>query len=119
LIKRKNNEEAKANSVIEYISNQHYCRSSFLQDYFGDNNVEMCGKCDVCLEKNKLNISNNEFDNIMKAIKNLIEKEPMTVDSIILTIVEYREDKIVEVLQFLGDNGQIAFNEEKKLYWVS
>ena len=119
LIKRKNNEDAKANSVIEYISNQHYCRSSFLQDYFGDNNVEMCGKCDVCLEKNKLNISNNEFDNIMKAIKNLIEKEPMTVDSIILTIVEYREDKIIEVLQFLGDNGQIAFNEEKKLFWVS
>jgi ATP-dependent DNA helicase RecQ len=119
LVKRKNNEESKANSVIEYVSNQHYCRSSFLQDYFGDENIEKCGKCDVCLEKNKLNISNQEFDVIMNAIKELIEKEPMSVDDIILKIVDFREDKMIEVLQFLSDNGQIAFNEEKKLYWIS
>lgn len=119
LVKRKNNEESKANSVIEYVSNQHYCRSSFLQDYFGDENIEKCGKCDVCLEKNKLNISNQEFDVIMNAIKELIEKEPMSADDIILKIVDFREDKMIEVLQFLSDNGQIAFNEEKKLYWIS
>jgi hypothetical protein len=55
----------------------------------------------------------------MNAVKELIKKEPMSVDDIILKIVEYREDKMIEVLQFLSDNGQIAFNEEKKLYWIS
>ncbi|MDG1189720.1 MAG: hypothetical protein P8N00_04145, partial [Flavobacteriales bacterium] len=59
------------------------------------------------------------FDVIMNVIKELIEKEPMSADDIILKIVDFREDKMIEVLQFLSDNGQIAFNEEKKLYWIS
>ena len=42
----------------------------------------------------------------------------MHVDDIIMAIVEFREDKMISVLQFLSDNGQIAMNDEQKLYWV-
>ena len=115
---RKANEEAKAASVIQYASNQYQCRSHVLQNYFGEEDNKRCGKCDVCLERNKLNINNQEFEAIMLAIQNLISQNPMHVDDIIMAIVEYREDKMVSVLQFLSDNGQIAMNEEQKLYWI-
>lgn len=115
---RKANEEAKAASVIQYASNQYQCRSHVLQNYFGEEDNKRCGKCDVCLERNKLNINDQEFEAIMLAIQNLISQNPMNVDDIIMAIVEYREDKMVSVLQFLSDNGQIAMNDEQKLYWI-
>ena len=115
---RKANEEAKAASVIQYASNQYQCRSHVLQNYFGEEDNKRCGKCDVCLERNKLNINDQEFETIMLAIQNLISQNPMHVDDIIMAIVEYREDKMVSVLQFLSDNGQIAMNDEQKLYWI-
>lgn len=115
---RKANEEAKAASVIQYANNQYQCRSHVLQNYFGEEDNKRCGKCDVCLERNKLNINDQEFEAIMLAIQNLISQNPMNVDDIIMAIVEYREDKLVTVLQFLSDNGQIAMNDEQKLYWI-
>ena len=115
---RKANEEAKAALVIKYANNQYQCRSHVLQNYFGEEDNKRCGKCDVCLERNKLNINDQEFEAIMLAIQNLISQNPMHVDDIIMAIVEYREDKMVTVLQFLSDNGQIDMNEEQKLYWI-
>ena len=115
---RKANEEAKAASVIQYASNQYQCRSHVLQNYFGEKDDKRCGKCDVCLERNNLKINDQEFEAIMLAIQNLIGQNPMHVDDIIMAIIEYREDKMISVLQFLSDNGQIAMNEEQKLYWI-
>ncbi len=115
---RKANEEAKAASVIQYVSNQYQCRSHVLQNYFGEEDNKRCGKCDVCLERNKLKINDQEFEAITLAVQNLISQNPMHVDDIIMAIVEFREDKMISVLQFLSDNGQIAMNNEKKLYWI-
>jgi len=115
---RKANEEAKAASVIQYASNQYQCRSHVLQNYFGEEDNKRCGKCDVCLERNKLKINNQEFEAITLAVQNLISQNPMHVDDIIMAIVEFREDKMISVLQFLSDNGQIAMNDEQKLYWI-
>lgn len=115
---RKANEEVKAASVIQYASNQYQCRSNILQNYFGEEENKRCGKCDVCLERNKLKINDQEFEAIILAVQNLISQNPMHVDDIIMAIVEFREDKMISVLQFLSDNGQIAMNDEQKLYWV-
>lgn len=114
---RKANEIEKSNTVIDYVKNQHQCRSSFLIRYFGEKNNIKCGKCDVCLQRNKLNVSNEEFDKIVNQIEQLLKKEAMSVEEIIMTLIDFREDKIVEVLQFLSDNDQIIFNEKKKLLW--
>ena len=107
-----------AASVIQYVSNQYQCRSHVLQNYFGEEDNKRCGKCDVCLERNKLKIIDQELEAIILAVQNLISQNPMYVDDIIMTIVEFREDKMISVLQFLSDNGQIAMNDEQKLYWI-
>lgn len=117
--KRRSIEIKKANSIINYVKNQHQCRSSLLIDYFGEKNHSNCGKCDICLQRKKLNISNIEFEKISKGIQKLLSDNALTIDDIVMQLVDYREDKIIEVLQFLSDNSQIAFNTEKKLYWLS
>lgn len=117
--KRRSIEIKKGNSIINYVKNQHQCRSSLLIGYFGEKNHSNCGKCDICLQRKKLNISNIEFEKISNGIQKLLSDNALTIDDIVMKLVDYREDKIIKVLQFLSDNSQIAFNTEKKLYWLS
>ena len=116
---RKSSEEIKVKKVLEYANNQYKCRSIFLQKYFGDNKIIKCNKCDVCLERNKYKLNDVEYDEIIHAIKNLIISEPMKVEEIIMSIIDYREDKIVNALQFLIVNGQISINDDEQYSWIS
>ena len=116
---RKSSEEIKVKKVLEYASNQYKCRSIFLQKYFGDNKIIKCNKCDICLERNKYKLNDIEYDEIIHAIKNLIISEPMKVEEIIMSIIDYREDKIVNALQFLIVNGQISINDDEQYSWIS
>lgn len=56
-------------AVIHYASSEHRCRSQLLLQYFGETESVRCGKCDVCLERNELDISRYEFDVICDRIK--------------------------------------------------
>ena len=59
-----------------------------------------------------------EFEKITRAIENLITENPLSTNDIILKIIEFREDKMIHVIQFLYDNGQLEFTENEKLIWV-
>ena len=74
--------------MVAYIQNKYRCRSSFLLDYFGEENQVRCGICDVCLERNKLEMDDSEFEKIANAIKNLIIESPLRTDIIILKTEE-------------------------------
>ena len=43
----------------------------------------------------------------------------MKVEEIIMSIIDYREDKIVNALQFLIVNGQISINDDEQYSWIS
>ena len=85
--------------------------------YFGESNNVRCGICDVCLERNKLEISDSEFEKIAFIIEQLLTESAKSADEIILKIIEYREDKIIQVLQFLYKNEQIERRDDNKFSW--
>jgi ATP-dependent DNA helicase RecQ len=43
----------KLKAMVEYADNQQYCRSQLLLSYFGEDNADTCGTCDICREKAK------------------------------------------------------------------
>ena len=45
---RKTHYVEKLKAMIEYADNQQFCRSQLLLSYFGENDTETCGTCDVC-----------------------------------------------------------------------
>ena len=47
------------------------CRSVILLDYFGEES-DRCGICDVCRERNELDLSKYEFDLILEEIKDIL-----------------------------------------------
>lgn len=50
---RKTHYVEKLKAIVEYADNSLYCRSQVLQSYFGENDAEACGTCDVCRMRKK------------------------------------------------------------------
>jgi len=61
--------EKRLQSLFDFISNSMQCRSIQLLAYFGETKSKRCGICDVCLEKNKVELNELEFNNIKELIK--------------------------------------------------
>ena len=62
-------------NMVVYASNQTECRSVIVQRYFGDNEAQPCGICDVCLAKRKR--AKNDANTLCDTILHLLSKEPL------------------------------------------
>ncbi|MFN2394679.1 MAG: ATP-dependent DNA helicase RecQ [Bacteroidales bacterium] len=116
---RKKFAKERIKAIKDYVLSGSRCRSTILLDYFGESNARRCGVCDICLERNKLNLSKLEFDNVVDLIKPLIRKQPMTMQEIINnTHTNIPENKIIKVIQWLLDNDKVKTdNNTDKLRW--
>ena len=109
--------EQRMQSVIHYASNTRKCRSEVLLSYFGENEEVRCGICDVCLERNKLELSDLEFANIAAQIKEKLNRKSMDMGELIHSVKQVREDKTIKTIQWLMDNGKLEQDDENKLVW--
>jgi len=104
--------------MIDYVSSKNHCRSQLLLSYFGEKNSKRCGSCDICIKRNKTELSELEFDGFVNKIKPLLRKEPMSVNDLLIAINTNNTDKLLNALQWLRDNGKIEENSEQKLSWI-
>jgi ATP-dependent DNA helicase RecQ len=109
--------EIRLNRMIEYADSDHHCRSVFLLDYFGEES-DRCGICDVCRERNELDLSKYEFDVILEEIKTVLgEKNPDAEE--LVKMIDSPEDKVIKVIRWLLDHNKIIQDNDHKLTWGS
>ncbi len=106
-------------AMKHYARAENKCRSIILLEYFGEKNTVRCGKCDICLERNKLDISKLEFDNILELVKPILTDQGMSMQDLINKLkTSIPEKKIIKVVQWLMDNGKVVISEDgETLYW--
>ena len=107
----------KMKGVLEFITSRTKCRSQLLLFYFGEKNSKRCGMCDVCRERNKLELNKLEFSNISERLKSILTKQELSVSEIIEHL-EIKEDDALKVMEWLIDNGKIL-QIAGKLSWNS
>lgn len=105
--------------VITYATQTTQCRSEFLLSYFGEKETVRCGVCDVCLERNKLELSALDFENISQQLKEHLTEKQLTLTELIRSVHHLREDKILKTVQWLIDNGRLKYDADNYLVWVS
>jgi ATP-dependent DNA helicase RecQ len=93
------------------------CRSQILLAYFGETDSYRCGVCDFCLERNKLELSNLEFETVAGQVKELVSKTALPLIELVNAVKNSQEDKTIKVVQWLVDNEKLIYNEENKLAW--
>lgn len=117
LAERKELKRQKIAAVINYSENNIVCRTQQLLSYFGEERIYKCGKCDVCVECNKIELSETEFEKIQIAIKELVEKNVLSAIEITNHLSHLREEKILKVLKWLSDNEQVKLTDNKYI-WI-
>jgi ATP-dependent DNA helicase RecQ len=120
-ISRENYEDRKADyvrrvdAVVHYASSGHKCRSQLLLQYFGEAESVRCGKCDVCMERNELNVSKYEFDAVCEQIKKVLQ-EPCFYEGLIKQIGGNAEN-VVKIVRWLLENEKIVYRVDNRMEW--
>ena len=104
-------------AVLDYIQSTNHCRSELLLKYFGETDVQRCGMCDVCLERNKINVSEMEFNEILDKIKPALKLKPHALNELLFIAKQFPEDKVINVVMWLVDNEKLDVNERQMYSW--
>jgi ATP-dependent DNA helicase RecQ len=106
---------ARLEKMIDYAESKNRCRSVMLLDYFGEE-ADRCGTCDICRERNELDLSKYEFDIILDEIKSILaEKNPDSQE--LVSMISYPEEKVIKVIRWLLDHNKIIQDRDHKLSW--
>lgn len=112
---RKRDYMQRIDAMIHYASSGHKCRSQLLLQYFGESESVRCGKCDVCMERNELNVSKYEFDTISEQIKKVMV-EPCFYEEL-LGRIEGKPDNVVKIVRWLLENEKIVYRVDNRMEW--
>ena len=102
-------------AMIHYASSGHKCRSQLLLQYFGETESVRCGKCDVCMARNELNVSKYEFDNISEQIKKVMA-QPCFYEEL-LQQIEGKPDNVVKIVRWLLENEKLVYRVDNRMEW--
>lgn len=104
-------------AILHYVETKTKCRSQMLLSYFGETDLYRCGVCDFCLERNKLEMSNLEFEKVTEQVKKLLSQKSLSLNDLVNAIKNSSEDKTIKVIQWLVDNDKLICDSENKMSW--
>jgi ATP-dependent DNA helicase RecQ len=95
--------EERIDAIAAYVRNSEVCRTQQLVAYFGEQDAEPCGVCDVCMKKQKGGMKLKEFGELTKAVLGALQ-ETRTLEAL-MQQVNAEEGRVLETLQFLIAEG--------------
>jgi ATP-dependent DNA helicase RecQ len=104
-------------AVINFVSDDERCRNIQLLAYFGEKMKIRCGKCDVCLKRNKITLTDIEYETIREAVQSCLQQRPHPVYELVHEIDFYSDEKILEAIRWMLDNKLLQKDENDNLKW--
>lgn len=101
--------------ILEYTESSNRCRSQILLGYFGEDS-DRCGSCDICRERNELDLSKYEFDIILENIKTILANDTPVMEELVKQ-VSFPSEKVIKVIRWLLDHNKIISGNDMKLHW--
>ena len=105
--KRRDAYAARVQKIIAYIKSGD-CRSSIINNYFGDAATMPCGICDTCLRQKSIALSAEEFEAIYTTIKNKLQAQPATATTLLDGLSTTQKEKAWKVIQFLQAEKKLS-----------
>ena len=111
--------KARLESVINYATSINKCRSQLLITYFGQTETKRCGICDVCVERNKADLSELEFNHITDIIKPMLSIAGCNLQQLVDACERISEDKVINAINWLTDNNKIQISDDGLFRWIA
>ena len=112
---RKNRYVERVNKAISYAETVR-CRQQQLVGYFGEEDSEKCGICDVCLGRHKAEVNKDEFERYKTKIHRLLKREELSLGEIVDSFTSRHENKVLQVMEYLVDEGFVE-KEGESFKW--
>ena len=96
--------------MFEYAESDEMCRSRFIQNYFGEEDAEDCGVCDICLARKK---QSKQRPDIEVRVMELAEQGSTIRD--VVRSVESDPDVIAQIIDKLQAEGKISVDSMGRL----
>ena len=109
---RKKRAEFRYKKAIEY-AELGICHAQQLLHYFGQNEAQPCGICNVCVEKNNADLDSNDFDIFKEKITRMLKREPLGLKEIADSFIEKHRTKVIQTIGFMLDEGVLKKNNDK------
>ncbi|MBQ8968937.1 MAG: RecQ family ATP-dependent DNA helicase [Bacteroidaceae bacterium] len=106
---RRKQYERRIQSMIQYVTDKEYCHSRFLLSYFGETNIQDCGRCDICLQDKST--SKDEIEAIRASLLKQIQKGPIAPRDIDYT--GFERQRFLQVLRTMLNQEEIILNQEQ------
>ena len=104
---RRQNTIKKAESMVAYVKNRKLCRANLISMYFGEESDDLCGVCDICLEKLKVkNRGQNQLRD--KIIQTLGTGKMFSLQSIGEVPGLNNDEETIAVIRELEEEGKIV-----------
>ncbi|WP_027136651.1 RecQ family ATP-dependent DNA helicase [Gaetbulibacter saemankumensis] len=111
IIKQQNTlKQGQVKAMLDYIKNDQVCKSVQLLSYFGEENLEDCGICSVCIS-DKLNKSQQINSSLKEAIMNKLQDKDLSSRELIQSIRCSDED-LKATLKLLLEHDLINITEK-------
>ena len=122
---RKKRFEKRIFSMVDYAEETDVCRSRMLLIYFGELSPDDCGHCDVCLKKSAIGLPNWLFRQITNKLrKSLQQRGNLRLNELVDMVSdesreeepEENKEKIISVLRFLIDSGELTLKDDVVMF---
>jgi ATP-dependent DNA helicase RecQ len=115
LLQRKQVIETQLKAMIYFVEQSKICRQTIICNYFGEKDVEKCGKCDICLEEKKKLEANEEFKKIKEYILLKTNDNWVKIDDILPKNAHFTLQLYKEVIRFMLDEKLLQTNEKNEI----
>ncbi|SEV99027.1 RecQ family ATP-dependent DNA helicase [Chitinophaga arvensicola] len=102
-------------AMFAYARNRDACRTQQLVAYFGEKDATPCGVCDICLKKKAQPMDANGFKRISDNVITLLKASPLLFNVLQSKLPEVKRNDLMEVLQFLNEEGLVVRDEAGRL----
>ncbi|MDR1103305.1 MAG: RecQ family ATP-dependent DNA helicase, partial [Tannerella sp.] len=103
--------------VLEYINEEHHCRSRMLLRYFGEKHTEDCRTCDTCLRKTQSGVKQWEFNAVCEKLVDELTAGAKDI-RYLSEALPLDKEKNIRVIRFLLDRDERFRMENNQLFLV-
>ncbi|MCW3461884.1 RecQ family ATP-dependent DNA helicase [Chitinophaga nivalis] len=103
-------------AMFNYVRNRDTCRTQQLVAYFGEKDSTPCGVCDICLKKKAAPLDAVAFKRIADTVVALLATQSLLLADLQTKMPDVKRNDLLEVLQFLQEEGRVKSNETGSLY---
>ncbi|MEO1052599.1 MAG: ATP-dependent DNA helicase RecQ [Bacteroidota bacterium] len=115
LMAMKDRDIAKMKSVIQYVENDHRCRTQQLLEYFDEVSYERCGVCDYCVDQ-RSKAHEIDMHSMHELVIKLLEQHPLPIEELVDKIDPKNKEELLEVIKLMVDSEELYYDNQWTLH---